>query len=137
MAHKSISIPGGGTSVSQGPNIQVSGLADQPLTVVIRYNARAINERPHVCGVLTFMNVMQYSWVAFGYAAHLTNPNDLQFGLIQITDSGLIESLQRARPLHQHELVDLNHYRLSWNNYGTVDILSARLEINQTDQDCP
>jgi hypothetical protein len=137
MAHKVISIPGGGTGVSEGPRIQISGLNEGPLSIVVNYNARPVNEGSRLCGVLTFTKVMQYRWVAFGYGAHLGNEADFQFGLIEITDSDLIDGMGTVRPLHRHELVGLKHYRLGWNHYGALDILAKGLDVIEVGEDCP
>lgn len=137
MASKAVSIPGGATSFSSGPALRIVGVADQALAIEVKYNARPKNEGPPVCGVLTFDHVLQYRWIKFGYEHQLGNTTDVKFGLLEIVDSELIEGMRRARSVPQPEIATARHYRMSWDDWGTIDVVCKSAHVAETGEDCP
>jgi hypothetical protein len=137
VAHEVIPIPGGGTGASAGAKIIVAGLADEDQTLTIAYNARSTHLSPRLCGILAFSGVVELRWVKFGSTTLLPNSKDYAFTLIRITDSEEVARLRSARRYSESVLDRLSHYRIGWDDWGSIDVISTELTVRETGDECP
>lgn len=137
MAHEVIPIPGVGTGVSAGAKITIAGFADENQTVTITYNARSKRLSSRLCGILTFSGVIELRWVKFGASTLLPNSKDYAFTLIRITDSEEVARLRAARRFSESVRDRLSHYRIGWDDWGSIDVIGTDLAIQETGDECP
>lgn len=87
---------------------------------------------------LTFANVLDFRWSDFELGLTLPNPSDTKFRLIEITDSETIRNFLGEGKLREHAFgatkeEDLRHYRISFDDHGTYDIVCTSMSVTVAD----
>lgn len=116
------------------PRLAVTAVDDGPVSVELCFQAsQARTGEPAVWTRIVFEAVFEYRWVASDQTYFVTNRDDFEFGLIEILDSGLIammlnEGAYAGQPRGQRlggvvDEADLRHYRIGFDDYGTLDVI--------------
>lgn len=143
MAYKVISIPGGSTTYDDCPRVQIISSDISKPTLIIKYIAgEFVENQPQLYGEITFLQVMEYRWVAFDYAysPYQQDEQGEGFELIQIIDSKWIENIaakgwfqkypgQRFGPVIQES--DVKHFRITFDDYGIFDIIAFDISVKE------
>ena len=89
---------------------------------------------------IVFADVFEYRWVASDQAYCIANRDDFEFGLIEILDSDLIAMmLNEGAFVDQRkgqrfggviDEADLRHYRIGFDEYGTLDFVCLSIRID-------
>jgi len=86
--------------------------------------------------VVRFMRVLDFRFFDFelGLEDQMTNPGDLEYCLIEITDSDLTRAFvasgalrRTAVPIVAEE--DLRHYRIAFDDHGIYDVVCLGIEL--------
>jgi hypothetical protein len=142
MAHEVIAIPGGSTTYEGTPEVQILSTTGRPI-LSIKYVAAEYGEgKPQVYGEIKFLEVLEYRWVDFDHFYSPYDEDDEGEGLelIRITDSKWIEEMaskgwfqkypgQRFGPGIDESRI--KHYRLTFDDYGTFDVISFDITIRE------
>lgn len=139
------------TSYDDAPSIVPHSASNKPLMLEVTYRAEPVPApREAWYTKVMFGSVLEYRWVEFDYSFFTANVDDVEFGLIEIQDSGMIKqfldsiaypSLPIERRLGALKVADIHHYRICFDDYGCLDVLCVELRIGRfkgvTHQDGP
>jgi len=123
------------------PRLAVTAVDDGPVSVELCFQAsQARTGEPAVFTRVVFEAVFEYRWVASDQTYFVANRDDFEFGLIEILDSGLIsmmlnEGAYADQPKGQRfggviDEADLRHYRIGFDDYGTLDVICLNIQID-------
>lgn len=141
MGYRHVEGDGLRTRYAGTPRLAVTAVDDGPVSVEVCFQASpARTGEPAAFTRIVFEAVFEYRWVASAQTYFPANRDDFEFGLIEILDSGLIammlnEGAYSDQPKGQRfggvvDEADLRHYRIGFDNYGTLDVvcLSTRID---------
>ncbi|MFL5801987.1 MAG: hypothetical protein ACJ8CR_09635 [Roseiflexaceae bacterium] len=145
MSYKTIDIPGGSTRFEDSPVVQIRGIKDGPVEVIIKYHAReTTGGRPPLFGVITFTNVLEYRWTSDVIEYYPYNDSEnIAFGLIQILDSKHIKDIVTKGPWHSLpnkrfgpniEESEVKHFRLIFDEYGQFDVIALGISVGESSE---
>jgi hypothetical protein len=129
------------TKYAGTPALVVSAVDDGPVSVELRFQASlARSGEPAVFTRVKFQSVFEYRWIASGHTYFVTNGDDFEFALIEIIDSGLIASMLDHGPYSDQPrgkrfggTIDedlLRHYRIGFDDYGTLDVVCLGVQVD-------
>ncbi len=146
MQFINIPIPGKSTAFVNGPWVEVQGIADEAVHLVLKYIFNWLPDGKKVYGEFRFKNVFEYRFRTFENLyedfpelEHYP-PGVSCFGLIDIQGSPYIENLLSKGPLrnypgerlgHVLKESDLHHYAVSFDDYGAFDILALEVSVRE------
>lgn len=143
IPHKIIPNPGGSTRFEDGPTLQVSGDANSPISLSIKYHAAEIAaNHPAMYGLIVFSSVLEYRWQEgyLEYEDFAAHKDDYAFGLIEITNSEYIKNMV-ARGVRtdfpEHRFgegindADVKHYRIAFDEYGRFDVIALSVSVSE------
>lgn len=141
MGNREISGTGLRTRYADTPAVKINAVRDGPVELEISYQAEPA--RAGEIALFTriiFTDVHEYRWVASDQTYFITNRDDFEFALIEIVDSGQINMMtaegmyaDRAPGQRLGGVLDersLHHYRIGFDDYGTFDVISLGLKID-------
>jgi len=86
--------------------------------------------------IVRFVRVLDFRFFDFelGLEEQMVNSNDLENGLIEVTDSGLIRAFAAAGSLRRTAVPivneeDLRHYRIAFDDHGIYDVICLGIEL--------
>jgi hypothetical protein len=127
------------TQFAYAPTVFLEAVQDGPMTATMRFasSTRSVGGQISMT-MLTFANVLDFRWFDFELGLTRPNPADTKFRLIEITDSETIERFRRERKLRHrpHGLVkedDLRHFRITFDDHGTYDVICTGVTSATTD----
>lgn len=142
MGYRVVEGDGLRTRYSGTPTVVINAVPDGPVSIEVAFQAE-----PAPVGVeagftrLVFEDVREYRWIASDQPYFPTNRDDFEFGLIEIIDSAQIkrlldEGIHSDRPAGQRlggttDEAELRHYRIGFDEYGTVDVICLGLRIER------
>jgi hypothetical protein len=116
------------TSYAFAPLVTVSVKPDGPARLQLEFASSPVyrdNQEFRVTR-LSFDKVAAYCWNDFEFHRQISNDDDVEFSLIEVTDSNVVAELRATgRPLP-----GLHHYRISFDDHGTYDVICEKLEIS-------
>lgn len=128
MGHRRVEGDGLRTTYAFAPRFTASAVRDGPNTIQLEFGSSPIHQDSKIFRVtrLSCEHVVGYEWNSFEFHRLPTNSKDVEFGLIEITDSEFIadimsRSRHTGRPLH--------HLRITFDDHGTYDIICGRFSI--------
>lgn len=137
MVHRRIEDEGVRTSYAFAPRLAAFAMRDGPTSVQLEFGSSPVYQDNQEFRVtrLSCDRVVEYEWNSFEFHRLPVNPEDVELGLIEITDSRLIADIMSkgryvGEPLH--------HLRISFDDHGTYDIICERFSIihfTSTDND--
>jgi hypothetical protein len=127
MTHRVVEGEGLGTSYAAAPRLRVLVKGDGPTGVEMEYASSPVYADGQEFRVtrLTFERVVYYEWNIFEYHRKPSNPEDSAFGLIEISDSEIIEQIVATG----RRLGGLRHYRITFDDHGTYDVVCERVDV--------
>jgi hypothetical protein len=139
MTYKIIEIPGGSTTLDDGPNIKIVGASNEPVSVIVTYIAGGSVEG-RVFGEITFDNVLEYRWIAgfVDYDDYPQHKQDYELGLIEVLNSAYVENMASKGPLRElsnqrfgaaTKEKDVRHFRLGFDDYGCFDVIALAVSV--------
>jgi hypothetical protein len=130
MTHRVIEGEGLRTNYAFGPRLRVIVKRDGPTSVEMEYGSSPIYGDGQEFQVtrLTFEHVVYYEWNLFEYHRKPSNPEDSAFGLIEISDSQIIEEIVATG----RRLGGLKHYRITFDDHGSYDVVCDRVDVAYT-----
>jgi hypothetical protein len=143
MAYKEIEIPGGGTSFSERPSIEISGGGNENVVVRVTYNAGYVEDAPRHRGELTFRTVLEFRFIdeMASYEEHDRHLDDGTLGLVEIVDSEYVRTMLERSPKAigpaGRKLADtipddgIHHYRLLFDDFGQIDVIALAVEVKE------
>ncbi len=143
MSHKIIPIPGGSTQFEDGPILQVSGNANSPINLSIKYcAAEIVANRPAVYGLIVFSSVLEYRWQEgyLEYEDFAAHKDDYEFGLIEVINSEYIKNIAAKgvrADFSEHRFgegvddAEVKHYRLAFDEYGRFDVIALSVSVSE------
>lgn len=134
MSYRVVEQDGLSTRFDDHPRVVVvTRAAGNPPTFRLEYVSGPGGDRRTV---VEFDDVFWYSWTDEDFEFFNENPDDYEFGLIEIADSKRIRRWAHSQPGPGLPGVlkesDLHHYRLGFENHGTYDVICTRMRIEVT-----
>jgi hypothetical protein len=129
MSYRTIDGDGLRTTYSFAPEVRAHAEQDGPTMVQLKFISSAVysDEQEPRTTELTFKHVVFYEWNDFEFHRVPCNPGDIEFGLIELTDSPIVgEITSTGRYIGSA----LRHFRISFDDHGTYDVLCEELEIS-------
>ena len=139
MSVRVIQIPGGGTGFTDCPEVAFVCSTNEDAALVVRYVAGPVARKRQPMGVLTFRPVWMFRWISSSIE-HFPedDPDDTQFGLVEILRSPLVERAaqgtvwadqisERFGPGIPENRV--RHFRLSFDEIGHFDVLADEVIV--------
>lgn len=137
-------VPGAGlrTSFADYPEVTFEVTPNQgPVTVTVEFDGELLDQdrRRHITRV-AFISVKELRWVESRLGYVPTDQTDGAFALIEITNSELIERMKNMGPYRDQPPgerlgllndSDLHHYRISFDEHGTYDVLCKEIAIER------
>ena len=117
------------TQFAYAPQVYMEAVQDGPTTAKMRFASSSVDTGGRgLVTEITFTNVLDFNWSDFELGLTRPNPNDSEFGLIEITNSETIqrflrEGRLRQRPLGSVKEDELHHFRLTFDDHGTFDVI--------------
>jgi len=123
--------------------LQVSGDANSPISLSIKYHAAEIvANRPALCGLIVFSNVLEYRWQEgyLEYEDFAAHKDDYEFGLIEVINSEYIKNMASKgvrADFSEHRLgegindTEVKHYRLAFDEYGRFDVIALNVSVSE------
>jgi hypothetical protein len=128
MGYRRIDGEGLRTSYAFAPRFASSATRDGPTSVQLDFGSSPVYQDDQEIRVTKVRceRVVKYEWNAYEFHRLPGNPKDVEFRLIEITDSQLVEEIKSTgryigEPLH--------HLRISFDDHGTYDIVCERFSI--------
>ena len=117
------------TRYAFAPRVVTSSERDGPTTLLLSFASSAIygDDEEVSTTALAFEHVVEYGFNDFEFHRLSSNPQDVEFGLIEILDSPIVVAIRStARYIGD----DLRHFRISFDDHGTYDVVCERLGIS-------
>lgn len=129
MAHQVVEGEGLRTRYAFAPRIVTSTERDGPTTLRLSFASSAIHsDHDEVrTTLLAFEHVVEYEFNDFEFHRFLSNPDDVEFGLIEIIQSPIVTEI---RSTGRYVGDDLRHFRICFDDHGAYDVVCERLTIN-------
>jgi hypothetical protein len=129
MSHRRIEADGLRTSYAFAPRVTISTTRDGPTSVRLSFGSSPVYQDGQEFRVttLTFEHVVEYDWNDFEFHRLPGNPEDVEFGLIEIMDSQLIAGIISTG---RNTGEQLRHLRICFDDHGTYDVVCQRLGID-------
>jgi hypothetical protein len=128
VAHAVVEREGLRTTYAFAPRIALSVKRDGPTSLQMEFASSPIYRDGAEFRVtqLIFDRVLASCWNDFEFHRLPSNQSDNKLALIEIFDSGIVAELRETgRSLPE----TVHHFRISFDNHGTYDIVSERLTI--------
>lgn len=129
MAHRIVEGEGLRTDYAFAPRVVAFAERDGPTTLRLSFSSSAIySEEDQVrTTLLAFEHVVEYEFNDFEFHRLSSNPQDVEFGLIEVLSSQIVEEV---RSTGRYMGDDLRHFRISFDDHGTYDVVCERLSIS-------
>jgi hypothetical protein len=129
VAHRRVEGEGLRTSYAFAPRVSTSITPDGPTSVCLEFASSGIYQDDQEVRVtrLAFHHVVSYAWNDFEFHRFPSNPNDVELGLIEIDDSTIVAEIRSTGRYIGKELC---HFRISFDDHGTYDIVCESLVIS-------
>jgi len=129
MAHQIVEGEGLRTTYAFAPRVTVSTQRDGPTSICLTFASSGIYQDDQEVRVtqLSFKHIVEYEWNDFEFHRFSSNPQDVEFGLIEITDSPIAAEI---RSTGRYIGASLHHFRICFDDHGTYDVVCERLEIS-------
>jgi hypothetical protein len=131
MTSRAVEGEGLRTTYASAPLVHVTTRRDGPTSLRLEFSSSPVTAAGQAFQVtrLSFEGVVAYAWNHFEFHRVPSNPNDSAFGLIEILDSPIVAEVVSTR---RYIGDPLKHYRITFDDHGTYDIVGARLTIDHT-----
>jgi hypothetical protein len=122
------------TIFSGAPQVSLSCRAEST-KCTMRFSASALDaERTNWQTILRFIHVLDFRFYDWELGLPKPNPSDVAFDLIELESSDTLDSFASTGALQRTampvtKLSDLRHYRITFDDHGTYDIVCTRLEV--------
>lgn len=142
MTSRRVPGPGLRTSFADYPTVSFRATPDQgPVELILEFDGELLDEqrRRHITRV-NFSGVKELRWIESRHYYLPTDQGEHSFALIEIIDSELIERMKNTGPhrdkpsgerLGLLKESDLRHFRISFDEHGTYDILCTGITIER------
>jgi hypothetical protein len=130
VAHERVAGEGLRTTYTFAPHVVVSTLLNGPTAIQLEYAASPVHGavREFIVTRLDFEHVVAYEWNAFEFHRHASNPDDVEFRLIEILDSPIVSEIRSSR---RYIGATLRHFRITFDDHGTYDIVCEAVHVSQ------
>src|SRR2546423_1007785 len=98
----------------------VSVKRDGPTSLALEFASSPVygEEQEFRVTRLRFQRIIEYGWNSFEFHRFISNPNDVEFALIEIVDSAVLADLRSTgRPIPG----EVHHFRICFDDHGTYD----------------
>ena len=140
MGYRRIEGDGLSTRYAGTPRLAVTAVDDGPMSIELYFQAsQARTGEPAAFTRIVFEAVFESRWVAADQTYFVANRDDYEFRLIEILDSGLIammlnEGTYEGQPKGQRfvgviDEADVRHYRIGFDDYGTLDVICLSIQV--------
>lgn len=128
MSHRRVEGEGLRTTYSFAPLVSTSTVRDGPTRIQLEFASSGIYRDGQEVRTtrLCFDHVVAYEWNDFEFHRIPCNRQDVELGLIEITDSPIAREI---RSTGRYIGEDLRHFRISFNDHGTYDIVCEKINI--------
>jgi hypothetical protein len=129
VAHRALEGEGLRTTYAFAPRAVISTERDGPTTFRLSFASSAIylDDDDVRTTLLTFEHVVEYEFNDFEFHRYSSNPQDVEFGLIEILSSPIVAEI---RSTGRYIGDDLRHFRICFDDHGTYDVVCERLRIS-------
>ena len=129
MAHQRVGGEGLRTTYAFAPRVSTSTIRDGPTSIVLEFASSGIYRDGQEVRVtqLRFDHVVAYDWNDFEFHRYPSNPKDVELGLIEMVDSPIVAEI---RSTERYVGEGLRHFRISFNDHGTYDIICEKIDIS-------
>jgi hypothetical protein len=149
MAHRFVPLDGVESRYAEAPRVTVVTRGEGRPGLVLDFISSELGPSGEFRVTrLTFERVLEYHWTDDQLGLQLGNEEDVEFDLIEITDSELIrrrleEGFYSQHPAGQRlggvlEESDIHHYRICFDHHGTYDVVCVDVDAQthiSTDRD--
>lgn len=124
------------TQFASAPRVRLEAPLKSPEAVLEFVSSPVDSDGFNWITVVRFTRVLDFRFFDFelGLEDQIPNPYDLEYSLIEITDSDLLRAfsatgalLRTASPVVTQE--DLRHYRIAFDDHGIYDIVCLGVEF--------
>lgn len=137
MAHRRIPGDNLRTTYAGAPEVVVDAVPDDRLDVRLSFPSAPLGAPGPRTTTLSFGNVYGFHFSDSVIGLYLGHPHDVEFALIEITDSESVHRIltegrfadQPGERLGATPEADLRHYRITFDDHGTYDVLCSRLTV--------
>lgn len=142
MGYRVVEGAGLRTRYAGTPAVAINAVPDGPLALEVEFQTESAPLGAEAAFTrLVFEDATEYRWIAADHTYFPANRDDFEFALIEIIDSEQIRQLldagiYRDRPPGQRlggtiDEAELRHYRLGFDEYGTLDVICFRLRVER------
>ena len=127
------------TSRSDPPAVQFLCGPDEDPVVSLRFTSSALRGgHTFQDAMLTFSSVLHFQWSDFDKAWPMNHGDDVEFGLVRITNSTLVDDWRRRDSSPRVpggygggiDWGEVRHYRICFDDHGTYDIVCLDLQVS-------
>ena len=145
MAHIAVTGSGLRTTFAAAPRVHFRNFADDRAEIGLSFAASPLAE-DHRFDVttITFAHVIEFHFIDFETGLHFDHEQDVRFALIELTDStevqrlianGRFASEPTGRRLGAVGEANVRHYRITFDDHGTYDVVCAGLVVERSRSD--
>lgn len=128
MSHRRVEGEGLRTTYAFAPRVSTSTVRDGPTRIRLEFASSGIyrDDQEVRTTQLSFDHVVAYEWNDFEFHRVSSSRQDFELGLIEITDSSIVAEI---RSTGRYIGEDLRHFRISFDDHGTYDIVCEKIKI--------
>jgi len=129
VAHRAVEGDGLRTIYAFAPRAVISTERNGPTTFRLSFTSSPIysDDDDARTTLLTFEHVVEYEFNDFEFHRYSSNPQDVEFGLIEILGSPIVAKI---RSTGRYIGDDLRHFRICFDDHGTYDVVCEQLRIS-------
>jgi hypothetical protein len=129
VAHRAVEGDGLRTIYAFAPRAVISTERNGPTTFRLSFASSPIysDDDDARTTLLTFEHVVEYEFNDFEFHRYSSNPQDVDFGLIEILGSQIVAKI---RSTGRYIGDDLRHFRICFDDHGTYDVVCEQLRIS-------
>jgi hypothetical protein len=129
VAHRAVEGDGLRTIYAFAPRAVISTERNDPTTFRLSFASSPIysDDDDARTTLLTFEHVVEYEFNDFEFHRYSSNPQDVEFGLIEILGSPIVAKI---RSTGRYIGDDLRHFRICFDDHGTYDVVCEQLRIS-------
>jgi hypothetical protein len=131
MSYRRVEGEGLRTTYAFAPQFAAFAKRDGPTSVRLEFGSSPVYQDDQEFRVtrLSCEHVVEYEWNDFEFHRLPGNAEDVELGLIEITNSALIaEIISKGKYIGE----SLHHLRITFDDHGTYDIICNKFSISYT-----